>query len=681
MPPLPPTTFPAVANPPSRKDTTSPAVTWVLITVALAVSSLAGTISAEQQRQPLTAIYIDRADLPNPYAHIPAQCYIETSGGSQNACQYCHSDGLAKRRFGNNTPQAGSSPVLGNLLEDYAFAALRHPFQANGSVNPWQNTLFPEQVRTALQGAGIDATAWDMAAYIRQDNWQAAFSRRPGNPKDWDAGVAHPFRLFPGLDPADLPASPDGFVRSTSAAHGFFADGDKWLTGWRSINFVPYGIFTPLTGSVSGIYLRLPEKFMRDAQGNFSLDVYRTNLDLLARAVQDRLTAEHPVHYLGGAAEIPVQPGLYPLGTEFAHPLHYVDMAADGSDQAISPFPGTRARRVKEIRYMYKFVDWNPYLAGPESKEEDAPARVGRGEGWIDNGAGWLLAAWIEDQGGQLRPQTPGELVQCVGCHSGNAPQPEKGYPTFASGTGNTVDSSWALPRQLPGAPGWREMDAMGFHRQAAAGPGLPEAVSSVQEPLNRKLGVGEFRHFLDTVAGLSLYGEIPESVENFLRHTIAAGRGYSADWPSLDFSTAASLQASQALRQVLLRQLTARGEHRDNGGALAAPLLYPTSEAALAGAARYRSVVATQRYDFGKDVFASVPFTFKYYRTEEQAFSHQDGRPYLLGEIITDRPIDTDPASLTYGVGVAKTLFRLQSADDPAGNYEPFLVWPDQER
>lgn len=330
---------------------------------------------------------------------------------------------------------------------------------------------------------------------------------------------------------------------------------------------------------------------------------------------------------------------------------------------------------------MYKFVDWNPYLAGPESKEEDAPARVGRGEGWIDNGAGWLLAAWIEDKRGDLRPQTPGELVQCVGCHSGNAPQPEKGYSTFASGTGNTVDSSWALPRQLPGAAGWREMDAMGFHRQAAAGPGLPPAVSSVKEPLNRKLGVGEFRHFLDTVAGLSLYGEIPESVESFLRHTIVAHRGYSADWPSLDFSTAVKLQASQARRQVLLRELTARGEHQDDRGALAAPLLYPTEEAALAGATRYRSVVATQRYDFGKDVFTSVPFTFKYYRSEEQAFSHQDGRPFRLGETITDRPIDTDPSSLTYGMGVAKTLFRLQSADDPASNYEPFLVWPDQAR
>jgi hypothetical protein len=671
--------FPFAITRLSRKGGRQLIATCAIILFALIFCNVDRALPDEPERRPLTAIYIDRADLANPYAHIPAQCYIETSGGTQNACQYCHTDGLANRRFGNNTPQAGSSPILGNLLEDYAFAALRHPFQANGSINPWLNTLFPERVQAELKAAGIDPHRWDMAAYIRQDNWQAAFARRPGDPRDWDAGVAHPFRLFPGLDPADLPADPDGFVRSPFASHGFFTDGEQWLTGWRAINFVPYGIFTPLTGSVSGIYLRLPEHFMRDAGGAYSLEVYRGNLDLVARAVQDRLREDDPGRYLGGAAEIPVQSGLYPLGTEFAHPLHYVDVAADGSDQAISPFPGTRARRVKEIRYMYKFVHWNPRLAGPETKEEDAPARVGPDEGWIDNGAGWLLAAWIEDERGELRPQTPGELVQCVGCHSGNAPQPEKGYPTFASGTGNTVDSSWALPRQLAGAAGWQEMDAMGYRRQTAAGPGLPAAVSLVREPLNRKRGVGEFRSFLDTVAGLSLYGEIPESVENFLRNTIAAHRGYGSDWPALDFSSAATLQGSQARRQLLLRELTARGEHQDGRGARAAPVLYPTAEAALAGAARYRAVVTTQRYDFGKDVFASVPFAFQYYRTEEQAFTHQDGQPYRLGEIITDRPIDTDPASFTYGVGIAKTLLSLPSPSDPARNYEPFLVWPNQ--
>ncbi|OQX16570.1 MAG: hypothetical protein BWK76_11405 [Desulfobulbaceae bacterium A2] len=645
--------------------------------LALSWPALGGQESGVVASVPLRGSYVDRADLPNPYAHIPAQCYIETSAGSQNACQYCHTDALAKRRFGNNTPQAGASLVLGNLIESYAFAALRHPFQQSGSVNPWENTIFPERLREKLAAMGQDPAAWDMQAYLRQDNWGPAYARRPGDPKRWDAGVAHPWRLFPGLDPADLPARDDGFVRSAKEGNGFFHDGQGWITGWRAVNFVPYGIFTPLTGSVSGIYLRLPAQFMRDAAGNFSLAVYGRNLELLTQAVQDRLRPEDPAHYEGAAATVALEPGLYPVGTEFAHPLHYVDLAADGAAGSPGPFPGSRSQRVKEIRYMYKLLSWDPRLAGPETKEEDAPARVGAGEGWIDNGAGWILAGYIEDAAGELRPQTPSELVQCVGCHSGNSPQPEKGYATFASGTGNTVDSTWALVRQLPGRDGWREMDAMGYRARTDCPADEVGGRATRPEPRNRRLGVGEFQHFLDTVVGVSLYGEMSGSVEKFLAHTIRQDRGYSQHWPALDFSSAETLLAGQKLRQTLMREMTARQEHLAPDGSLAAPLLYPTRADALAGAGRYRQVVVTQRYDFGKDVFGELPFTFRYYRSEAQAFSHQDGRPYQLGEIIIDRPIDSNPVSLTWGVGITPTLIKLAAPDDPAGNYEPLLFWP----
>ena len=37
---------------------------------------------------------------------------------------------------------------------------------------------------------------------------------------------------------------------------------------------MPYGIFTPMTGSVSGIYLRLPKPFMQREDGGFDLTVY-----------------------------------------------------------------------------------------------------------------------------------------------------------------------------------------------------------------------------------------------------------------------------------------------------------------------------------------------------------------------------------------------------------------------
>ena len=637
-------------------------------TVLMAGAGLiALTSAASAEDAPLIGSYISRSQFPNPYAHIPAQCYIETAGGTQNPCQVCHTDGLAKRSFGNNAPQGGWSPFIGDLTAEYAFAALNYPFKPNGSINPWENTLFPEKLRAAMDSTGQDPAAWDMAAWIRQDNWSAAAARRPGNARDWDSGARDdPFRLFPALSPADLPADSDGFVRSAAADGAFFHDGRGWITGWRSVNFVPHGIFTPLTGSVSGIYIRLPERFMKDAEGRFDLATYAANLDLVAAAVSDHLPMDAPATYQGAASNIPVQPGLYPQGTEFAHPLHYVDTAADGSDGAPGRFPGARADRVKEIRYMYKIRTFDPDYAGPGIKEESAPAYASRSEGWIDNGAGWILAGWIEDAEGRLRAQSASELTQCVGCHSGHEPQRETGgWETFQSGVGVTIDSTWAMPRRLPGHAGWGENTAMGYRAPEAEG-GIGRA--SWSDPVNRAMQNGEFAHFLENVVGVSLYGDMPASVEAFLAKTIRTTSGYSADWPVLKVETTEGYLGAQRQRAALLKELTAKGDHLDADGNLAGALLYPPQSAALAAARGYRMVVATQRYDFGKDVFPETPVTFRYFREDETAFTHQDGTPYSAGEIVIDRPIDEDRISLTWGVGIAATEIK----DSP--DYQPIL-------
>ena len=632
-----------------------------------ALIALTGAALAQDQATPLIGSYISRAQFPNPYAHIPAQCYIETAGGAQNPCQVCHTDGLANRRFGNNAPQGGASPFIGDLTAEYAFAALNHPFRPNGSINPWENTLFPEKLRAAVAGAGHDPATWDMEDWIRQDNWSAAAARRPGDARLWDTGVRdNPFRLFPALAPADLPADKDGFVRSNREEGAFFNDGRGWITGWRSINFVPHGIFTPLTGSVSGIYIRLPERFMQDAEGRFDIATYAANLDLVAAAVSDHLPADAPATYQGAAADVPVQPGIYPVGTEFAHPLHYVDTAADGRDGAPGRFPGARADRVKEIRYMYKIRRFDPEYAGPEIKEESAPAYASPTEGWIDNGAGWILAGWIEDAKGVLRAQTPSELVQCVGCHSGHEPQRETGgHAAFQSGVGVTIDSTWALPRRLPGDTGWGENTAMGYRA-----PGDKDGIgqSAFPDPINRAMGKGEFAHFLEHVVGVSLYGDMPASVEAFLAQRIRTENGYSADWPALKTDSARDYVGTQRLRAALLRELTAKGDHLDADGNLAGALLYPPHAAGLDAARGYRMVVATQRYDFGKDVFPETPVTFRYFREDPTAFPHQDGTPYKVGDIVIDRPIDEERTSLTWGVGIAPT----EIADSP--DYQPIL-------
>jgi hypothetical protein len=636
---------------------------------------------AATDHAPLLGAIASRTAMRNPYGHIPAQCYIETSGGTQNACLFCHSNGVFLQHLGNNNPQAGYEPVVGDLQQEYAFAAINYPFFANGSIMPWENTLYPQKLRKALDTLGIDDSAWDMHSYIRQDNWRAAFAERPGSPTNWDPGIDNPFRLFPGLDPADLPADSDGFVRSAKAEHGHFADDKGWITGWRAINFMPYGIFTPHSGSVSGVYIRLPKTFMLNAEGEFDLSAYSDNLALLERAIQDRLEPSDPSHYLGGASAVAVRRGLYPVGTEFAHPLHYVDVAADGSDTGISPFPGTRSRRVKEIRYMYKYEEWEPDSVAPGNKEEEAPPYVNASQGWINNNAGWYLAGFIEEADGRLRPQRASELMQCMGCHSGNVFPSDIAYGEFTSGTGNTIDSTWSFPRKFAAAAGWREMDYLGYIADLAAGAEATPGVATTAEPLNRQAAVGEFRFFLDHVVGVSLYGDMPASVETFLASRITRARGYSDNWPALDTTSPEGLLATQRLRQRLIRELTARGDYLDGNGRIEGALLYPPQTQALAGAARYRQVVATQRYDLGKDVFETTPFTYLYYRTTEESFSHQDGTPYTFGELITDRPIDTDPGSITYGIGIGKTLIDPQVPFTEGGNYVsdyvPLLATP----
>ena len=634
-------------------------------TVGLSAASTTVGYPQGDFRSPLT--------FSNPYAHIPAQCHIETSRGTQNACLFCHTNGVYRAGLGNNFPQAGAEPRLGNLQLEYSFTPIS-PFTVSPSRNPWENTLTPEKLHEAVAVLGLDPQTWDMEAYIRQDNWREAFAQRPGDPRDWDGGVETPFRLFPGLDPADLPASADGFVRSSTSRNGFFQDSDgRWITGWRAVNFMPYGIFTPMTGSVSGIYLRLPQSFMQREDGGFDLTVYARNLDLLERAIQDRLRAEDGEFYQGAAQTVALERGLYPVGTEIAHPLHYVDVAADGRDSAISPYPGTRARRVKEVRYMYKWKAFSPMAFRPGIKEEGAPVYGNDLQGWVDNGVGWFLAGYIEDKNGVLRPQNREELAQCIGCHSGIV---NTEFPTFTSGVGNTVDATWSLPRKFPGALGWKEMDMLRYLTKANAAPDQTPGEAQQGDPLNRGLNKGEFRHFLDNVVGVSLYGDMPAAIEKFLAATIQPANGYATAWPALNTASAGEFQQSQALRQRLLRELTARGGHITTEGAIRGELLYPPKADALAAARRYRQVVVTQGYIKGKDVFPETPVTFRYFREGAEGFNHQDGRVYQSGEVITDRPIDTEnPALITYGVGIAETLINPDLPFASGGTYFPDYV------
>ena len=156
----------------------------------------------------------------NPYAQVPAQCYIETAAGTQNACLFCHTNGVWAQNMGNNNPQAGAFADIGNFQREYSFA----PYDSNtplATINRWENTLFPEKLAAHVASLGLDPQAWDMQAYIRQDNWQVAYNQRPLKTTAWDSGTDSPFRLLPALDPSDLPAQADGFVRTSRNENSF----------------------------------------------------------------------------------------------------------------------------------------------------------------------------------------------------------------------------------------------------------------------------------------------------------------------------------------------------------------------------------------------------------------------------------------------------------------------------
>ena len=174
----------------------------------------------------------------------------------------------------------------------------------------------------------------------------------------------------------------------------------------------------------------------------------------------------------------------------------------------------------------------------------------------------------------------------------------------------------------------------------------------------------------------------MPASVERWLAATIRADAGYSADWPTLrtevEGKNPAGIQAAQELRLKLMREVTARGAYLTPAGTIRPELFLPTQTDATENARRYRQVVATQRYDFGKDVFPETLFTNRYFRTPETAFLHQDGKPYQLGEVITDRPVNPNPPEFTYGIGITPTLIDEEKPEAEGGNfvrdYVPFL-------
>jgi hypothetical protein len=247
-------------------------------------------------------------------------------------------------------------------------------------------------------------------------------------------------------------------------------------------------------------------------------------------------------------------------------------------------------------------------------------------------------------------------------------------HATYTSGVGNTIDSTWAMGRKFAGDAGWQEMNYLGYRANLQAGEAATQEIWTVAEPVNRQLNRGEFRVFLDYVVGASLYGDMPDTVEGYLASQITRARGYEADWPELKSAVAqhdaAGIKAVQAQRLSLMRAFTARGAHLNEAGTIRPELFLPTRLNALAGASRYRQVVVTQRYDYGKDVFPRRRSHCATFAQRMLPTPTRTGSAYKLGEVITDRPINNTVGDFAYGMGTEPTLIDEALAVFAGGHF-----------
>jgi hypothetical protein len=406
------------------------------IAVAAVAASLAPRASAAPDAyDPLADATASLGKTANPWAGVPPMCYTKTDGVS-NPCWTCHTSVVTPNDLGD-----------WKLQQEYAFGK-------TALTNAWSN-LFADRTKEAA--AISDA---DVLAYVRQDNYAPLVAALAGR------------------------ADYKGYVPDLDFAKGFDDEGfAKDGSGWRAVRYKPFpGTFWPTNGSADDTMIRLPAAFRVDAKGKPSREIYKLNLAIVeasmcadpylrdedlvrdVEAVDEKAAGvdlDHdgsfgratrvvgmPLRYVGGAADVPARRRLYPAGTEFLHTVRYLD----------PDLPSLASARMKEVRYAKKLKDLTPQQLVPvykAAKDDDnpnvepvPPVYAGSAlEGFV-NDFGWRYQAYIEDARGRLRLQTHEEHQFCMGCHSD---------------AGVTADQSFAFPRKLPGADGWKPQDLRGM--------------------------------------------------------------------------------------------------------------------------------------------------------------------------------------------------------------------------
>jgi len=404
--------------------------------------------------------YIAHNEVYNPESVIPPQCYTKTEG-TNNPCYACHQsyDGNEKR-----PNQMGDGTLQGN-----------YEFSDVGLTNSWKN-LFID--RSQLIATISDE---DIARYVSQDN----YSRANALPDAMKVkGLALAEKAFDG--------------------QGMANDG----SGWVAYNYKPFpSTFWPTNGSTGDAMIRLPLAF-RQVNGKDNHTLYMANLTLVEMAIKDvkslpvdgldetllgvdlngdnTLTSSVSVmkkqsHYLGDASGVPLAKMLYPEGTEFLHTVRYIGVDEEGNI--------FNASRMKEVRYMKKHQFRSreslasAYYAEAKDKHfEKLPQTRYLGERGIDNGFGWTINGYIENERGELRAQHDQELAFCNGCHKT---------------VGSTFDQTFSFARKVPGSEGWGYINL----REIEDVPNINEEEGEFLTYMRRVGGGDEFRQNAEMLA------------------------------------------------------------------------------------------------------------------------------------------------------------------------------------
>ncbi|PLX67121.1 MAG: hypothetical protein C0603_10700 [Denitrovibrio sp.] len=487
--------------------------------------------------------------LVNSAAYIPAMCYTKTkdeNGAVHNPCYACHTKGVEP-----------------NYMDDTALQ-VDLAFPEYALKNRWKN-LFKDRTK---QVSNISDKK--ILQYVQSSNY---FDEE------------HEIILKSSL-PIDFAGYvPDCYFNFDSFGFDHGLSGE--LTGWRAFRYYPFlGTFWPTNGSTDDVLIRLSEKFMKDTDGSFSLEVYKANLAIVEAVVKQKTVPcegidervikidldndgqlgiarsvdfgwpDKKMKYAGLARDEKLAGGLYPVGTEILHTVRYIDWDEDNNAPKLSA-------RMKEVRYAKK-TDWYNYaelkesyvgeLKGTYVNGEVPMVRYnGNGDSGLQTGSGWVYQAFIEANDGSLRPQTTEETEFCMGCHSG---------------LGATVDTIFSFHRKLEGIDkhkidsGWNHWTQKGLK-------GLPDQIINYRS-------AGEKREY-------AFYLENNNAGDEFRGNEQIMKTFFNEDG---------------TLKQGMLDKL------EDD----ISVLLFPTKKRAMQMNKAYRVIVKEQSYIYGRDATVTPP-------------------------------------------------------------------------